>query len=365
MSPTILHRDQTMANELFAKDASAKRREFGRIYPPNLDWLQKQVTEPILEPDLPIVDTHYHVIDLPGFRYLADELSADLSSGHRVEASVFVEAQTRYRKDGPEALRPVGETEFVAQMSGPTGTGLKEPPRLGSGIVGFADLTLGAGVEEVLAAHIEAGGGRFKGIRYATALDESPEIVAHNKARRGVMQENGFRAGLRVLGAMGLSFDAWVFFHQLDEVAQIAQAFPELNIVVGHCGGPLGYGPYVGRREEVLATWRTNMAALAKYPNISVKLGGVLMRLATYDYLNVEVPLSSEALAGCLRPHITGCIELFGAERCMFESNFPVEKMVTGYAVLWNAFKRITADATLTEKLSLYSGTAKHIYRLG
>ena len=353
-----------MANDLFASDVAGARREFGRIYPPNLGWLQKQLPEPILEPDLAIVDTHYHVLDLPGFRYLADELAADFGSGHRIEASVFVEAQTRYRKDGSEALRPVGETEFVAGMAGPAANRAKESPLLGTGIVGYADLTLGASVEKVLAAHIEAGGSRFKGIRYATNVDDSPGIVAHNKSRRGVMQEKGFREGLKTLGEMGLSFDAWVFFHQLEEVAQIAEAFPELNIVLGHCGGPLGYGPYAGRHQEVFATWQSNMAALVKYPNISVKLGGVLMRLATFDYLNVDVPLSSNALAECLRPYVSRCIELFGAERCMFESNYPVEKMITGYAVLWNAFKRITASAAPAAKQALYSGTARRVYRL-
>lgn len=350
-------------NDLFANDSTTQRREFGRIYPPRPHWLAKQVPEPILEPDLPIIDTHYHVFDVPGYRYLADELLADLSTGHRVVATVFAEAQTMYRKDGPEPLRPVGETEFVARMaeSGPVTNGI---PLLGTGIVGFADLALGSAVEEVLAAHVVAGKGRFKGVRYTTARDPSPQIVVHSKSPPGVMGNPQWHAGLRVLARMGLSLDSWVFFHQLDEFAAVADLVPELDIVLGHCGGLLGYGPYTGRRDEVFATWRKSMQSLSRRPHVSVKLGGMLQRLASYDYLNVGVPSSSSELADCMRPYIETCIELFGADRCMFESNYPVEKSMTGYAVLWNTFKRITAGATDAEKQALYSGTARRVYRL-
>ena len=342
---------------MYASDAAHRQRDFGRIYPPRLAWLAAQAPEPILEPDLAIVDPHFHFIDRPGFRYRADELSADLDSGHRVEATVYQELPIAYRTIGPVAMRPVGETEFVIRET----TGLA---RLATGIVGYADLMLGAAVEDVLGAHVDAGSGRLKGIRYVTALDSNSAIDVHHRTRPSVMRETTFHDAIRVLEKMDLSLDAFVFFHQLPEVTALARAHPGLNLIVGHCGGPLGYGPYAGQQREVFAQWRTHMTALAECPNVSIKLAVVLTRLAAQDYLNSKAPASSETLAACMRPYIETCIELFGAERCMFEGNFPIEKMVTGYAALWNAFKRITADATPTEKRLLYSGTAKRVYRI-
>jgi predicted TIM-barrel fold metal-dependent hydrolase len=217
----------------------------------------------------------------------------------------------------------------------------------------------------VLEAHIAAGGGRFRGIRYATGWDASAVIGnSHAVTAPHVLRRPDVRAGLARLASLDLTFDAWVFHPQLAEVIEVARAFPGLNIILGHAGGPLGYGPYQGRHDEVYASWKASMTELAKCSNVVVKLGGMLMRLAAFDYLAVPTPPSSTELAAYWRPYLEPCIELFGADRCLFESNFPVEKMGAGYATLWNAFKRIAAGASDAEKQSLFNGTARRVYRL-
>ena len=184
--------------------------------------------------------------------------------------------------------------------------------------------------------------------------------------RRGarVLRQADFRAGLARLSALGLSLDAWVFHPQLADVVDLARAFPSTTIIAGHVGGPLGYGPYAGKQAEVFAAWKEKITELATCPNVFMKLGGMMMRLAAFDYGTAPVPPSSEQLAAYWRPYMETCIERFGADRCTFESNFPVEKMGTGWVVLWNAFKRIAAGASAAEKLALFSGTARRAYRL-
>lgn len=344
-----------MSSDWFS--AAAGPREFGRLYPPRPEWLALQSNEPVLEPNLSITDPHFHFLDLPGFRYMAEDWHADLSSGHRIEATVYAEAQTGYYKEGPMALRPVGETDFVVQET------LGRFP-MATGIVGFADLMLGAAVEETLLAHLEAGCGRFKGIRYSLAADPNREIGVHYKAPQDVFSSEKFHDGLRALSRLGLSFDAWAFFHQQANIAALAHEHPDLTIICCHSGGLLGFGPYRGRATEVFDTWRANMAQLARCGNVSVKLGGMLGKLAAYDYLNSPAPEPSEALAACLRPYILTLIDLFGPKRCMFESNYPVDTVATSYRGLWNIFKRITHDFSCDDKAELYSGTARRTYRL-
>ena len=338
---------------------------FGRISAPNEPWLAKQPAEPILEPELPIIDTHHHLWDRPDHRYLLHELLADLRTGHDVVATVFVECHAMYRAHGPREMRPVGETEFVAGIAAMSDSGQYGSTRVAAGIVGFADLTLGDRVEAVLEAQIRAGGGRFRGVRHSAAWDAS-EIIGNSRTATGphVMMQSDFREGLTRLTALGLSLDAWVFHPQLGDAVELARACPTANIIVGHCGGPLGYGPYAGQRDEVFAAWQTSITELATCPNVTMKLGGMMMRLAAFDYGAAEAPMSSADLAARWRPYIETCIERFGAPRCMFESNFPVDKMGIGYAALWNAFKRITAGASAGEKAALFSGTARRAYRL-
>jgi L-fuconolactonase len=340
--------------------------QFGKVAAPDEAWLAKQPPEPILEPDLPIIDTHHHLWERADHRYLLHEFIADVGTGHNVVATVFVECHAMYRATGPTELRPLGQTEFVAGIAAMSDSGLYGPTRVAAGIVGFADLTLGDGVEPVLEAHIRAGGGRFRGVRHSAAWDAS-DVIGNSQTARGphLMKQRDFRAGLGRLIGLGLSLDAWTFHPQLADVVDLAQSFPDANIIMGHVGGPLGYGPYAGKRDEVFQTWKAGVAELAKCPNVTMKLGGMMMRLAAYDYRTEPAPPSSMQLATLWRPYMETCIELFGADRCMFESNFPVEKMGVGWTGLWNAFKLIAAAASADEKLALFRGTARRAYRLG
>jgi L-fuconolactonase len=339
--------------------------QFGRIFRPDEAWLAKAAPEPILEPDLAIVDTHHHLWDMPGYRYLLPDLLADLGSGHRVIATVFNECHAMYRAAGPLEMRPVGEVEFCAGVAAMSDSGQYGPTRICAGIVGHADLALGDRVAPVLEAEIAAGGGRFRGVRHGAAWDDDPVIGNSPVAGGpGLYGRPEFRAGMARLVALGLSFDAWIFYPQIAEVVDLARAFPQANIILCHMGGPLGYGPYASRQKEVFATWKAAMTELATCPNVSVKLGGLTMRLAAFDYMKMPAPPSSAELADYWQPYASTCIELFGANRCMVESNFPVEKMGIGYAGLWNALKRLVAAASADEKRTIFSGTAERVYRL-
>ncbi len=328
------------------------------------DWLQRH-HEDILEPGLAIIDAHHHFYDRPGWRYLRDDYLADTGSGHAVRASVYVQAMTRYRTNGPAELKPVGETEYVVQTTEATGATEAGAPQLAAGIVGHADLRRGAAVREVLEAHIEAGRGRFRGIRHLSAWDADSSLVNPlSAAPQGLLLDAAYRAGLAQLAPLGLSYDAWLFFPQLPELIATAQAFPDTSIVVDHCGGVVRTGAYADRRDEVFARWSASMRELARLPNVCVKLGGLGMRINGFGFDAGQTPPSSQQLAHAWKPWIEHCIEAFGAARCMFESNFPVDKGSYSYAVGWNAFKRLTAGCSPDERLSLFQGTAARVYRL-
>ena len=332
--------------------------------PVRQDWLD-QWQEEILEPELPIVDPHHHLWDRPGWRYLLDELLADIDTGHNVVGTVFVQCRAMYRADGPEEFRPVGETEFVNGVAAMSASGGYGPARICAGIVGHADLRLGARVQDVLEAHVQAGGDRFRGIRHITAWDADETVM--NPAYSpppGLLAEQTFREGFARLGPLGMSFDAWLYFPQIDELAALARAFPGTPIVLNHVGGPLGIGAYAGRTDEVFGRWSTAIKALAACPNVHVKLGGLGMRIGGFDFHEQAKPPSSERLADAWRPYIETCIGAFGASRCMFESNFPVDKGSYGYAAYWNACKRLAKGASVAEKTDLFSGTATRFYRL-
>ena len=256
-----------------------------------------------------------------------------------------------YRAEGPAEMRPVGETEFVAGVAAMSDSGIYGDTRIAAGIVGAADLTLGDRVEPVLEAHIRAGGGRFRGVRFSTGWDDDP-IIGNSGTATGphMLSRSDLRAGLARLTALGLSFDAWVYHPQLADIIDLARAAPDANIIMCHVGGPLGYGPYAGKKDEVLASWKAAITELATCQNVTMKLGGMMNRLAAYDYRALPAPISSTELAEHWRPYMETCIELFGPNRCMFESNFPVEKMGIGWATLWNTFKRIAAGASVEEK---------------
>src|SRR5262245_35742027 len=329
-------------------------------------WLAP-VSEEILEPELPIGDPHHHRWNFPAHRYVLPELLADTGTGHRIESTVFIECTACYRADGPSELRPLGETEFVNGIAAMSASGGYGPTRAAAGIVGLVDLTMGARAEEVLRAHMAAAGPRFKGIRHAAAWeDRTPEIHnSHTNPPQHLYRDDPkFREGFAALGRLGLSFDAWIYHPQIKDLTALARAFPEQPIVLDHVGGPLGLGWYAGKRDEIFAAWKRDITELAGCPIVYMKLGGLGMRINGFQFHHRESPPSSEELARAWRPYVETCIEAYGPARCMFESNFPVDKISGPYAVYWNAFKRLASGASAQDKALLFRDTARRFYRL-
>jgi predicted TIM-barrel fold metal-dependent hydrolase len=328
------------------------------------EWLT-QVREEILEPGLPICDPHHHLWDHPSSRYLLDELLEDMGSGHNLVSSVFVECASMYRADGPEEMRCVGETEFVQGIAAMSASGRYGGIRAASGIVSLANLSLGERVRPVLEAHVAASPNRFRGIRHAAGWHESPDIRnSHTNPPEGLLGDKLFRQGFAELAPLGLSFDAWLYHAQIPELTALARAFPGTPIILDHFGGPLGIGPYEGRADEVYADWRKAIDELAGCPNVVVKLGGIHMAVNGFGWHKRALPPTSEQLSAATRRYYLHTIEKFGVARCMFESNFPVDKISCSYAVLWNSFKRIAANASSAEKAALFHDTATRVYRL-
>lgn len=337
----------------------------------------------IIEPQLPIIDPHHHLWDLrqrlphiPASHdfvraialsplYLLPELLGDFGSGHNVVASVFVECGAYYRADAPDALRPVGETEFVNGVAAMSASGMYGPARACAGIVAHADLTLGAGVAPVLAAHRAAAPDRLRGIRHSVSWDADPDVLGFLQGPRpGLLCDAQFRAGLAEVAAAGLSYDCWLLAPQLPELVEMAHAMPQLQIVCDHLGTPLGIASHAGRRDADFAAWAANIRALAACPNVVMKLGGLAMPFGGFASFMAEPMATAAALAEDWRPWIETAVTAFGAERCMFESNFPVDRGTCDYATLWNALKLLAAGASPDEKTALFSGTAARVYRL-
>jgi L-fuconolactonase len=329
-------------------------------------WLDRR-REDIIEPEMPIVDPHHHLVDRPETgRYLLPELLADTGSGHNVTATVYLEWLSMYRARGPAELRPVGEVEFANGVAAMAASGIYGRTQVCAGIVGYADLALGDAVAPVLEAMIQAGGGRFRGIRYITATHPDQAAWGSPVLRpEGMLRQPKVREGFARLAPLGLSFDAWTYHPQLPELIELARAFPQTPIVLDHVGGPIGLGPYAGKRDAVFAAWRGHIRELAQCPNVHIKLGGLGMRMFGFSFQEGHLPPSSEELAAAWRPYVEACIEAFGPSRAMFESNFPVDKGSGSYHVYWNAFKRLAAGCSAAEKEALFSGTATRFYRLG
>ena len=337
--------------------------------------------ESILEPDLAIIDPHHHLWDLrplvsafpqPPHPFIAtvalspyytfDELHAEVSSGHNVVGTVFMECGAFYRAGADAAMKVVGEVEYVNGVAAQSASGLYGETRLCAGIVGHADLLLGDAATPVLEA-LMAVTPRFKGIRHSAAWDADPEVLgAPFHAPQGLYLDAKFREGFRHLGKLGLSFDAWLLEPQLGDVLSLARAFPDQPIVLDHCGTPLGIASYHGKLHERFDPWRKAIRELGKCPNVSIKLGGLAMYFAGLPDHGPEAGLSSETLAAMWRPYIETCIDAFGANRGMFESNYPVDRWGASYPVLWNAFKRLASGASADEKRALFAGTAARVY---
>ena len=330
------------------------------------DWLAL-TPEPTLEPEIPICDPHHHLWDhrsqrTPYERYLLHELAADINSGHNVRSTVFVEARSMYRTDGPEEMRPVGEVEFVQGQAAASASGLYGPSRAAAAIIGHADLKLGDRVEPVLDALQAASPNRFRGIRHSVTWDPNPEM--DNREPQGLLATDNFRAGAQVLARKGMSLEGWLNASQLPELADFAKAVPDLTIILNHIGGLMRTGPYAQREDEVMAAWRSGVAAVAACPNVNMKLGGVGMPRNGFDWHERDQPIGSEELAKSMAPLMNYCIDQFGPSRCMFESNFPVDKISYSYNVMYNAFKRLSKGYSASERADMFHDTAARVYRI-
>jgi L-fuconolactonase len=328
------------------------------------DWLAKRA-EDILEPGLPIIDPHHHLYDRPRYTYLFPDLLADVGSGHNIRATLYEQAGSMYRADGPEELKSLGETEFVCGVAAMSASGNYGPTRCVAGVVGYVDLRLGPRAKGVLERHITISDGRIRGIRNGATWSDDPVLKGFGGAAApGLYLEKNFREGFAGLVALDLTFDAWVFQTQLVDVVGLAHAFPQARIVLNHVGGPVAIGPYAGKRDEAFAAWHAKIQEVASFPNTYVKLGGLGMKMIGFDFFEKPEPPSSQDLEKAWRPYIETCIAAFGPQRSMFESNFPVDKGTCSYQVLWNTFKRIAAGYSADEKTALFSGAAKKAYRL-
>ena len=337
------------------------------------EWLALHA-EAALEPDLPIIDAHHHIWDHAHNRYLHEDVRADVSTGHRIVATVFAECSAMYRSDGPATLASLGETEYVQRVANDSASahaqalasGQPAPCRIAAGIVGNVNLLLGDEAGAVLDAHLQAAPGRFKGIRNSSVYHPDPTARGSlANPPQGLLLDAQFRRGFAHLAPRGLSFDAWMYHTQLDDVIDLAQTYPGTTIILNHVGGPIGIGPYAGHRDAVFKEWHASMKKLSRCENVIIKLGGMGMRVFGFDFADKPAPPDSTALAQAWVPYVRACIETFGPQRCMFQSNFPVDKGTCSYLVIWNTFKRIAAAYSPAEKQALFYETAARVYRIG
>ena len=330
------------------------------------DWLAL-TQESTLEPELPICDPHHHFWDLrpgsvPYQRYLLHELNGDIYSGHNVRSTVFLEARSMYRSGGPEELRPVGEVEFVQGLAAASASGVYGPSRAAAAIIGHADLKLAGKVAPVLEALKAASPNRFRGIRHNITWNTDP--AWDNRETEGILANAEFIAGAKVLSQKGLVLDIMQSFPQLPEIADFAEAVPDLPIILNHIGGVSRVGIYANKDDEVIPVWRDGITAVAARPNVTCKLGGMGMPRFGYGWHARDVPIGSEELAKTMEPWMKHCIEHFGPDRCMFESNFPPDKVSFSYNVMYNAFKRLSKEYSGSERAALFHDTAARVYQI-
>ena len=333
-------------------------------------WLD-QISEEIIDQDIEIVDPHHHLWPGPPRtegakaenRYLLEDLWKDTESGHKISKTVFVECGQGYFESGSDAMKPVGETKFVYEVA--EEAKLDKSKAQIEGIVGHADMMLGSSAREVLEAHLEEGKGRFKGIRHGASWDESEEIRnSHSNPIRHIYLNDTFQKGIEQLDALNLTLDAWNYHKQIKELTDLAKCFPNLKIVQNHFGGPLGIGPYKSKREEVFSEWKDSISELSERENVYIKIGGLAMPINGWGWHKRELPATSEELVENHEKYYLHSIKSFGVKRCMFESNFPVDKRSISYAVLWNGFKKVVRDFSTEEKEYLFFKTAADFYSL-
>lgn len=320
--------------------------------------------EEIIEPDLPICDPHHHLWDFPTSRYFLEEFLNDIGDGHRIESTIYVECGSFYRADGPELRKPAGEVEFAAGQSAMSASGRFGPTRVAQGIIGHANMMAGAAVEETLAALVEAAPRRLRGVRHIAMWDPDDNIHGYGDVGPQMLEQPAFREGFAKLAQFGLVFDACVYYPQIRDVIALADAFADQTIILDHMGGLLGIGGYAGRRDEIFVAWKSAIQELAKRPNVRVKLGGLGQKVLGFQFHKVTPLPTSEVLADAWRPYIMTCIEAFGADRAMFESNFPMDRPSCSYRTMWNAFKRLAQGASPSEKAALFKDSAQRVYGL-
>ncbi len=345
-----------------SEEPAAKAKKVMGVSVPDLAWVE-QVQEEIIEPDLPIVDAHHHLWLHPGETYLMPEFVADLDSGHNIVSSVFAECRSMYKKEGPAEWRSLGETEFVTGCAAMAESGVFGERKLCEGFISRVDLSLGDASREIFEKHIEVSGGRFKGIRYTTAWDAHDRIQSHAPAEHYLL-DGGVMAGARVMADLGLTLDSWVYHTQLGDIAQLAAELPALTIVLNHTGVPILGGPYRDKHDEVFNDWLAGIKQVAAHDNVFIKLGALPIRKSG-DGVDRSLPPTSDETVTAWKPWISECIDAFGPARCIFESNFPVQKLFASYHVTWNAFKKLAASASEDEKRHLFHDAAVAAYRLG
>lgn len=322
--------------------------------------------EMILEPDLPIIDSHHHLYDRPGARYLLDEYAADLAQGHRVVASVYVEIMAMARPYGPELMRPLGEVEFANGIAAMSASGRYGECRVGAAIIGHADLRHGDRIGELLDASMSAAPARYRGIRQIALEYDDPRLgkFITNLPPRGIFEHPGFARGLRELASRGLTFDTSIFHPQINALAKVAEMEPELPIILNHLGQPLMIGLTEDQRRDEFQRWSRDLRDLAERPNAICKLGGFGQAWTDFGFDTRPEPVTSNELARAWRPYFEVAIDAFGVDRCMMESNFPVDARSCGFVPYWNALKLVVADASRAEKESFFWRTAQRVYRI-
>ena len=327
----------------------------------NTEWLA-QVREDIIDPEREIVDPHHHLWPKPHLSYDLEELWSDTEDGHNVVQTVFMECGSSYRKDGPDHLKPIGETEFVAAAAARSAA---DPDKATiAGIIGHADLRL-SNLDEVLDAHVAAANGLFRGIRHAGSFDPHKDIFSiPGRAPKGLYFDTDFRRGVARLGQRNFTYDTWNYHHQILDFADLASAVPDTTMVLDHFGTPIGIGPYADKREDIFAKWKDDIAAVAERPNVFAKIGGLAMPDNGFGWNTRATPPTSDEFVEAQARYYHHAIKCFGPERCMFESNFPVDRLSISYHVLWNGLKKIAADYPEADQAAMFSGTARKVYRL-
>lgn len=333
-----------------------------------LDWHLRAERSKALEPDLPIVDCHHHLFGTPADRhfYQMEDLQGDLASGHHIIGTVYVEAyESGWHKTGPARMRPVGEVEMVAEVTETHQSDGERNCRIAAGIVGYADLELGSAVSDVLEAERVAAKGRLRGIRYRAAWDGGHIAGVHpSQPRPHLLADPRFREGVSCVASAGLSFDTWIYHTQIQELLDLADSCPDVTIVICHLASPIGIGEYGQSISQTFKEWSGGIVELARRPNLRMKLGGLGMPLFGFGFEDNVQPACAYHLLDTWRPYLETCIAAFGTKRCMFESNFPVDKQSCSYVELWNAYKLFTRDYSLHERADLFYRSACATYNL-